>query len=82
MELKDFIMSGIGLLLSIMSYAYIRDIKALKESLDGAVATLNKHAETNIDAHKEIWIELHRIDKDQANTATIVNRCKSCSGSE
>ena len=80
MEVKDFIMVGVGLLISIISYAYLRDLKAIKESLDTAVDSINNNADKNIEAHKEIWVEVHRIDKEQSETRTIIDRCKSCSG--
>jgi hypothetical protein len=91
METKDIIQTGLMVIMALLGFIFKDSIKNLKDDNDRISQDLNLLKagikldnecwdKTNISAHKELWEVLHRVDKEQAETKTIVTRCKSCSG--
>lgn len=88
---KTVAISAVGVIVSLISYAYLRDLKNIKADIDNMKEELEKIKENyqtnakdfdekNIEAHEKIHEKVNRIDKEQTETKTIVGRCKNCRG--
>ena len=80
MELKDWIFTGLGLIMSLIAFIWKREMESIKGENNEIKTMIKDREDRNYTAHKEIWSETNSIRERVTRVEATQERCSTCRG--
>jgi uncharacterized protein YdcH (DUF465 family) len=80
MEIKDWIMTGLGILFGLLSFIFKREMERISEDNNELNDMVKNREERNYQSHKEIWDEQNKLRERVSKVEAIQDRCSTCRG--